>query len=104
MNVPDPNGTLWEIPIHTQMVPFWRMLGRKRLQTARAKRARPARARRCRATGAILSVACYPRKLDFCRMTFEEMRGAMAGVLEARSGTAERQRRNRGDWAFQGFR
>jgi peptidoglycan/xylan/chitin deacetylase (PgdA/CDA1 family) len=82
VNVADPNGPLWEIPIHTQLVPFWQMLGRKRLQLQKkARRAGngiplPHRMRdflRFR----------YPRKLDFCRMSFEEMRAAMKVILEA---------------------
>ena len=32
VNMPDPHGTLLEIPIHTQLVPFWQMLGHKRLK------------------------------------------------------------------------
>ena len=32
VNVPDPSGLLWEVPIYAQLVPFWRMLGRKRLK------------------------------------------------------------------------
>lgn len=81
VNVPDSHGPLWEIPIHTQMVPFWRMLGRKRLKLQRkvpsATQGAPLPHRWrdfCRFR--------YPRKLDFCRMTFEEMREAIEGVLK----------------------
>jgi hypothetical protein len=86
VNIPDSHGALLEIPIHTQMVPFWRMLGGKRLRlhskTRKASEGSPlprdwrdfARFR-------------YPRKLDFCRMTFAEMREVITGVL------AEEQRR-----------
>ena len=86
VNIPDPHGPLLEIPIHTQMVPFWRMLGGKRLRlhskTRKASEGSPlprdwrdfARFR-------------YPRKLDFCRMTFAEMREVITDVL------AEEQRR-----------
>ena len=81
MNVPDSSGALWEIPIHTQMVPFWEMLGGKRLKLQRkvpgATHGKPLPHRwrdflRFR----------YPRKLDFCRMTFGEMREAIGQVLE----------------------
>jgi len=73
VNLSDPGGILWEIPIHTQLVPFWQMLGIKRLKlhskTRKASDGSPllhnwrdfVRLR-------------YPRKLDFCRMTFAEMR------------------------------
>lgn len=81
VNMPDSHGTLLEIPIHTQMVPFWRMLGGKRLmlhtKTRKASEGSPLPRNwldfvRLR----------YPRKLDFCRMTFAEMREAVTGVLE----------------------
>ena len=72
VNRPDPDGPLWEVPIYTEMVPFWRMLGRKRLKLHRkvpsASQGTPLPNRwrdflRFR----------YPRKLDFCRLNFEEM-------------------------------
>jgi hypothetical protein len=83
VNVPDPHGPLWEFPIHTQLVPFWQMLGRKRLnlqsKTRRASQGTPLPHRwrdflRFR----------YPRKLDFCRMTFDEMRETVEVVLKER--------------------
>ena len=87
VNMPDPHGTLLEIPIHTQMVPFWRMLGVKRLKlhskTRKANEGSPL-ARNWRDFARLR----YPQKLDFCRMTFDEMREAITGVLE------EEQRRN----------
>jgi hypothetical protein len=81
VNVPDPHGTLWEIPIHTQLVPFWQMLSRKRLKLQKkvpsASQGTPL-PRRWRDFFRYR----YPRKLDFCRMTFEEMREAMEEVLQ----------------------
>jgi hypothetical protein len=82
VNRPEPKGALLEIPIHTELVPFWRMLGLKRLKlhhkvpnvgqgTPIPRRWRDFLRYR------------YPRKLDFCRMTFEEMRDAMARVLNS---------------------
>jgi peptidoglycan/xylan/chitin deacetylase (PgdA/CDA1 family) len=91
VNVPDPDGVLWEIPIHTQMVPFWQMLGGKRLKLQNKARNSgddtplPNRWRdflRFR----------YPRKLDFCRMTFEEMREAIELVLDEREVWQEERR------------
>jgi peptidoglycan/xylan/chitin deacetylase (PgdA/CDA1 family) len=90
VNLPDPDGALWEIPICTQMVPFWKMLRRKRLKlqkkVPKSSHGSPLPRRwwdffRFR----------YPRKLDFCRMTFEEMREAMQKVL----GGVHRQRGER---------
>jgi peptidoglycan/xylan/chitin deacetylase (PgdA/CDA1 family) len=81
VNTPDPHGTLLEIPIHAQMVPFWRMLGGKRLklhsETRRASEGSPLP----RDWRDFVRLR-YPRKLDFCRMTFSEMREAIATVLE----------------------
>jgi hypothetical protein len=81
VNVPDPNGMLWEVPIYTQLVPFWQMLGRKRLKLQSKTRSA--------SQGSPLSHHWrdflrfrYPRKLDFCRMTFAEMREAVEVVLE----------------------
>jgi hypothetical protein len=88
VNVPDPNGALWEIPIHTKMVPFWRMLGGKRLKlhgkTRKASEGSPLP----RNWRDFIRLR-YPRKLDFCRMTFAEMREAITGVLEEEQGRKE---------------
>ena len=87
-NVPDPDGVLWEMPIHTQFVPFWRMLGRKRLQLQRKMRSA--------SQGSPLPHSWrdfvrfrYPRKLDFCRMTFEEMRETIERVLQEKQPRGE---------------
>lgn len=81
VNVPEPQGKLWEIPIHAQMVPFWQMLGRKRMKLQRrvpsGNQGKPL-SRRWRDFFRFR----YPRKLDFCRMTFEEMREAISGALD----------------------
>jgi hypothetical protein len=85
VNVPNPDGKLLEIPIHTEMVPFWRMLGNKRLKLQK----------RVPQSGQGTPLPSrwrdflryqYPRKLDFCRMTFEEMLYTVAGVLDKRQG------------------
>lgn len=81
INVPDPQGILWEIPIHTEMVPFWQMLGAKRLRLQKKARGTGDGAPLPRRWRDYLRFR-YPRKLDFCRMTFEEMRKALETVLE----------------------
>jgi peptidoglycan/xylan/chitin deacetylase (PgdA/CDA1 family) len=81
VNVSDPQGALWEIPIHTQMVPFWRMLGGKRLRLQRKTRKASEGSPLPRDWRDFVRFR-YPRKLDFCRMTFMEMRDAITGVLE----------------------
>ncbi|MFY9560046.1 MAG: hypothetical protein WAQ52_07420 [Terriglobales bacterium] len=89
VNMPDPHGALLEIPIYTQMVPFWRMLGGKRLKlhsnTRKASEGSPL-PRNWRDFARFR----YPRKLDFCRMTFAEMRKAMTEALEEEQGRKER--------------
>jgi len=76
VNTPDPNGPLLEIPIHSEMVPFWEMLGTKRLRIQRrvpsTNKGNPL-PRRWRD---FLRLR-YPRKLDFCRMTADEMIGVV---------------------------
>jgi len=80
VSVPDPRGPLWEIPIHSEMVPFWEMLGRKRLQLERRVPDDADSAQLSRHWLDRLRFR-HPRKLDFCRMTFEEMRAVTEGLL-----------------------
>jgi len=80
VNTPDPQGRLWEVPIHTQMVPFWEMLGRKRL-TLQRRVPKPANGVPLPRQWRDFLRYRYPRKLDFCRMTFEEMRDAVESYL-----------------------
>jgi len=71
--VPDPKGKMLEIPIHTQMVPFWKMLTTKRIglqykglseiQFGTSKLYRLLDFTRVR----------QPLKFDFCRLTLDEL-------------------------------
>ena len=81
VNLPDANGALLEIPIHTQMVPFWRMLGGKRLELHRKTRKASEGSPLPRDWRDFVRLR-YPRKLDFCRMSFAEMRESIMAVLE----------------------
>jgi peptidoglycan/xylan/chitin deacetylase (PgdA/CDA1 family) len=85
VNVPDQHGALWEIPIHTQMVPFWQMLGSKRLKVQR-KVPRSSRGTPLPRRWRDFLRFRYPQKLDFCRMTFDEMRAVIEGVLKEGQG------------------
>jgi peptidoglycan/xylan/chitin deacetylase (PgdA/CDA1 family) len=80
VNVPDRHGAIWEIPIHTQLVPFWRMLRPKRLKL-QSKTHRSSQGSPLPRSWRDFVRFRYPRKLDFCRMTFEEMREAVEVVL-----------------------
>jgi hypothetical protein len=81
VNEPDPAGTWIEIPIYTEMVPFWKMRTSKRMgfkgsfgiagQKPRQKLNRALDFLRFR----------YPLKLDFCRMTWDELTSMVEGVI-----------------------
>jgi hypothetical protein len=81
VNTPDTHGNLWEIPIHTEMVPFWKMLGGKRLKLHKRVPSAPNGTPLPRRWSDFLRFR-YPRKLDFCRMTFEEMRRVIEVALK----------------------
>ncbi len=94
VNVADPNGPLLEIPVHTRMVPFWKMATSKRigLQYKAATGTQPARDRFDR----LLDLARFrhPLKFDFCRMTLTEL---VSTIETARRAHRLRSRRIRTD-------
>ena len=73
VNVPDPQGVLFEIPTYTQMVPIWNIFTAKRIrlqqQGAAGKTSGGQKISRLRD---YLRPA-YPMKLDFCRLTTAQM-------------------------------
>jgi peptidoglycan/xylan/chitin deacetylase (PgdA/CDA1 family) len=83
VNVPDSAGALLEFPIHTQLVPFWRMLGFKRLKLQKKMPNVSGSGPLPRRWRDFLRFR-YPQKLDFCRMTFEEMRTGFESALQQR--------------------
>jgi len=82
VNVEDTQGTLLELPIYTQMVPFWKMATGKRigLQQKSGGRVKSGKGRFSRLTDFLRFR--YPQKLDFCRMTKDELTSMMDRVLE----------------------
>ena len=70
---PDPNGPWFELPIYTEMVPLWQMPTTKRLNfnnsVGMAGRSAGYKWNRIRD---FLRLR-YPLKLDFCRMTLDEL-------------------------------
>lgn len=72
-NIPDSQGTMLEIPIYTEMVPFWKMITSKRIsmqkKSASAYQAPNRKSRPWRDYLRLL----YPLKFDFCRMTLQEL-------------------------------
>ena len=81
VNEAEPGGPLLEVPIYTEMVPFWKMLGGKRLNLQKRV---PAAASGEPLTNRYRDFARlrYPRKFDFCRMRYEELRSVIERVLE----------------------
>ena len=82
VNVSDPGGRLLEIPIHTEMVGSWKMLGSKRLKLQRKAQSGSYGTPLPRRWRDYLRLR-YPRKLDFCRMRFEEMRKATEAIIKS---------------------
>ena len=81
VNVPDPAGSMIELPIHTRMVPFWKMVTSKRvgLRNAGAMAAGSGKGRFERLRD--FARLRYPLKLDFCRMTLAEMTSSVEATL-----------------------
>jgi len=82
VNESEADGAWIEIPVYTEMVPFWRMLTSKRigLQT-RGGSAGPQERRRRRSILDFLRFR-YPLKLDFCRMTLNELTSVMGRIIQ----------------------
>lgn len=81
VNIPDPTGRLLEIPIYTEMVPFWSMLTSKRvgMQKRSATSGRDASRRMIRFRDYLRPR--YPLKLDFCRMNMNELTSMLRRIL-----------------------
>jgi hypothetical protein len=76
VNLREEEGILLELPIFTQMRPFWSMLSRKRLVVQ--TRNLTASDNQSAASRLLDLVRFYyPRKLDFCRMDFQEIRNVV---------------------------
>jgi hypothetical protein len=79
VNKPVNSGEIIEVPIYSEMVPPWRMATRKRLGLqATSKENLKNKINR------ILNLArpFQPLKLDFCRMTIEELTGMMEKIIK----------------------
>jgi hypothetical protein len=79
VNIPEPRGILLELPIYTKMAPIWKLLTAKRVGVQRkSPMAFPADRRPISRIRDFLRVR-HPLKLDFCRMTMDEMRAFLEG-------------------------
>ena len=86
---PEPKGSLLEIPIHTTMVPFWRMATSKRFGLQRKA---PANARSFGDRfNQVLDLMRFrqPLKFDFCRMTLNELIFMVERVIDEDQVTPE---------------
>ncbi|MGH7782227.1 MAG: hypothetical protein ACREO5_00050 [Candidatus Binatia bacterium] len=79
---PDATGQWIEVPIYTEMVPFWKMSTSKRLGFAGGQvvSAQSVKQKVNRARDLIRFL--YPRKLDFCRMTLDELTSTMGRIVD----------------------
>jgi hypothetical protein len=79
----EEHGALLEFPIHTEMVPFWKMLTRKRVGLQRTKNTAPATGGLKRPNRLMDYLRpWYPLKLDFCRMTQDELISMVERAVE----------------------
>ena len=77
---PCANGIMTEIPIYTQMVPFWRMFNAKRVDMERKGSSGQTRRQRMNRILDLLRFR-HPLKLDFCRMTIREWTRMLDSVI-----------------------
>ena len=82
VNLVDPNGTMMEIPIYSQMVPPWKLATKKRLSLQQKTSSGMKTAGQ--KINHLLDFMRFrqPLKLDFCRMTIEELTGMMDKIIK----------------------
>jgi hypothetical protein len=81
VNIPDPRGNLLELPTYTQMVPFWKMFTTKRVGMKRKGSADTnTNIERLHRLMDFLRF-WYPLKLDYCRMTLDELIGMVEAII-----------------------
>jgi peptidoglycan/xylan/chitin deacetylase (PgdA/CDA1 family) len=78
----DPMGKLLEMPIYSQMVPFWRMLTKKRVGLQRKRPSVGGKMQK--KTNRLLDYLRlkYPLKFDFCRMTIDELISMLDRIIQ----------------------
>jgi hypothetical protein len=82
VNHADATGSWIEVPIHTEMVPFWKMRTSKRMSFGNGLGIAGQSAQRKWNRARDLLRFRYPLKLDFCRMTMDELTAMVGRVLE----------------------
>jgi hypothetical protein len=73
VNVPDPQGTMIELPIYTKMVPLWKLATTKRIGLQRKAQTKTSAAKERSFRILDFLRLWHPLKFDFCRMTIKEL-------------------------------
>lgn len=81
VDISDCRGILLEIPTYTEMVPFWKMLTIKRIGMKR--KGSPSNRKSNTGIQRLLDFLrfWYPLKLDYCRLTVDELIGMVEKIL-----------------------
>jgi hypothetical protein len=82
VNLPDPKGTLLELPIYAQMVLPWRMLTNKRIALQQRGSREGHNGKQDLNRFMNFFRFRYPLKLDFCRMTLKELIRMVDAVID----------------------
>jgi hypothetical protein len=82
VNIPDDRGIMLELPIYTQMVPFWKMLTGKRVGLQRKVTSSAQNSKKSLTRYLDFIRFLYPLKLDFCRMTLDELISMMEKIIK----------------------
>ena len=82
VNIPDPKGPLLELPILTQMVPFWKMLTAKRIGLQKKGSSTALNGKKSMDRLLNYFRLWYPLKFDFCRMTVNELTSMLDRVTQ----------------------
>lgn len=83
VNVQDPDGQMIEVPTYSEMVPSWKMVNSKRMQRQKRGLSSAENSRLDFKRFFDLMRLRYPFKLDYCRMTKNELTCMMDNVLRA---------------------
>jgi hypothetical protein len=82
VNVPDPEGDLIELPIHTRMVPTAAMLTSKRVKLQGKDASAVQAGKKIVSRLKNMMRFSYPLKLDFCSMTIDELTRTVDRVIQ----------------------
>jgi len=81
INVPDSQGVLLELPIHTQMVPIWKMFTTKRIGLQQKGSSATQSGKKILSRMRDFLRFRYPLKFDLCQMSLKELTAMVDAVL-----------------------